>query len=99
MRIRKIVPASRRVNEASLEPASSIRRRPTRPAELAVADCESITASPEFPWRCGTPPSPGINYCLRFGWSPLVEIDVELVGTVAPHQGQLQCRAFRVRTW
>jgi hypothetical protein len=40
----KIVPASRRVREASFEPPSSERRRAIKPAGEAVADCVSITA-------------------------------------------------------
>src|SRR6185295_7442264 len=41
----KMVPASRRVTEASLEPPSSPRRRAITPAGEAVADCVSITAT------------------------------------------------------
>src|SRR5438105_9928504 len=41
----KIVPASRLVTEASLEPPSSARRRAITPAGEAVADCVSITAT------------------------------------------------------
>src|SRR5215218_2575669 len=45
----KIVPASRRVTEASLEPPSSPRRRAMTPAGEAVADCVSITATRVHP--------------------------------------------------
>src|SRR5213080_1633444 len=41
----KMVPASRLVTEASLEPPSSARRRTITPAGEAVADCVSITAT------------------------------------------------------
>src|SRR5207253_2643124 len=41
----KMVPASRRVTETSLEPPSSARRRAITPAGEAVADCVSITAT------------------------------------------------------
>src|ERR1700685_1752141 len=47
----KIVPASRFVSEASLEPANSERSRVIAPAGGTVADCASITAKREFPWR------------------------------------------------
>src|SRR3954447_10455961 len=45
----KMVPASRRVTEASLEPPSSPRRRTITPAGEAVADCVSITATRVHP--------------------------------------------------
>src|SRR3954463_1830168 len=45
----KMVPASRRVTEASLEPPSSPRRRAITPAGEAVADCVSITATKVHP--------------------------------------------------
>src|SRR5829696_4965605 len=45
----KMVPASRRVTEASLEPPSSARRRAMAPAGEAVADCVSITATRVHP--------------------------------------------------
>src|SRR3954467_12421865 len=45
----KMVPASRRVMEASLEPPSSPRRRASTPAGEAVADCVSITATRVHP--------------------------------------------------
>src|SRR6476659_559583 len=67
----KMVPASRLVTEASLEPPSSPRRRAITPAGGAVADCVSITATRLHPVkraarrrRClGC-----INHSLRFGW-------------------------------
>src|SRR5438874_1653218 len=45
----KMVPASRLVTEASLEPPSSARRRTITPAGEAVADCVSITATRVHP--------------------------------------------------
>src|SRR3954451_11992776 len=45
----KMVPASRRVTEASLEPPSNPRRRAITPAGGAVADCVSITATRVHP--------------------------------------------------
>ena len=69
----KIVPASRLVTEASLEPPSNDRRRAMTPAGEAVADWVSITATSEHPrkrreaaaaFRC-------INDSLRLGWAPL----------------------------
>src|SRR5829696_6620242 len=47
--MKKIVPASRRVTEASWEPPSSPRRRAMTPAGEAVADCVSITATRVHP--------------------------------------------------
>src|SRR5947209_2233567 len=45
----KMVPASRLVTEASLEPPSSARRRAITPAGEVVADCVSITATRMHP--------------------------------------------------
>src|SRR5687767_1104396 len=66
----KIVPASRRVTEASWEPPSSARRRATTPAGGAVADCVSITATRVHPeTRREATAMPGcINHSLRLGW-------------------------------
>src|SRR5215217_3375222 len=67
----KMVPASRRVTEASWEPPSSARRRATTPAGEAVADCVSITATRVHPeTRREAAAIPGsINHSLRLGWA------------------------------
>src|ERR1700722_4875625 len=76
-RIMKIVPASRRVTEASLEPPSkppSIdRSRAFMPAGRGVADGASIAATAENPLRCrkGAAIIGPINDSLRFGWMGL----------------------------
>src|SRR3954452_15945782 len=66
----KMVPASRRVTEASLEPPSNPRRRAITPAGEAVADCVSITATKVHPEtrREAAAMLGCINHSLRFGW-------------------------------
>src|SRR5665213_3234467 len=76
-RIMKIVPASRLVTDASLEPPSkppSIdRSRAIMPAGRVVADGASIAATAEIPlgYRKGAATIGPINDSLRFGWMGL----------------------------
>src|ERR1700688_1749789 len=69
-RMMKIVPASRRVTDASLEPPSIDRSRAIMPAGRGVADGASIAATTENPLGCrkGAATIGPINDSLRFGW-------------------------------
>src|SRR4051794_11097655 len=103
IRMRKIVPASRRVSEASFESPSSDRRGPMGPASEAVAGCASMTARREFRAVQGRPPAPAYQQWLKIWWRllsggapELLQIDVELVGALATHQRQLQGRCISI---
>src|SRR5882757_4331154 len=105
----KIVPARRRVSEASLEPPSIDCSRAISPECVAVADRVSITATGRIRKRPQTTAAiRRSNDSLRFGWArrrgtgkasrraALRQVDIELVGALAADQGQFQRRAFRV---
>src|ERR1700743_1123417 len=100
----KIVPARRRVTEASVLPPASIdRRRAIKPDGCEVADGASITAKATGPRAAGLTARFGYQHsvkkrCCRSvpGAVALIQIDVELVGAVASDQRQFKRRAFRV---
>src|SRR5260370_20104926 len=77
MRMMKIVPASRLVTDASLEPArkppSIDRSRAITPLGRAVADCASITATAGNPWGpqgCGG--NPAYQLFVKIRWPRVV---------------------------
>src|SRR5947208_12623816 len=106
----KMVPASRRVTDASLDPPSSKRSRPIRPPAETVAGCASMATGQEFreAARGDAAGFRRINYSLRLGWvahpaealpAPgLVQVNVEFVGALAANQCQFERRTFRFRT-
>src|SRR5882762_256102 len=69
-RMMKIVPASRLVRDASLEPPSIDRSRAITPAGGAVVDGASVTVTVGIPERVprGAATIRPINYSLRLGW-------------------------------
>ena len=99
----KIVPASRLVSEASLEPPSSNRNRAIRPTDEAVAGFASMTAGEKSGRLQNCCEGPAYQLVLKI-WlaaamlqhTSLIEIHIEFVGAIAANQRQFEGRAFWV---